>query len=100
MPHPEADLSDAFRIVADPLQLHRNVERRDEQAEVGSNRLLHGDQIDHAVFDFAALVVDSIVFTNDLLGHGKVAGLERFHSFGGCLFDHAAKSEEIVLEMF
>ncbi len=72
----EHDLSDAHAVIADPLQLTRDHDRRDDGPQVTRDGLLHRDEVDRAVLDGEAQLIDLPVCRHDILRCERVEAAE------------------------
>jgi hypothetical protein len=95
----EDDLADALGIVADPLQVADNAQRRDDLAQVRGHRLLRGNQIDAPVLQLPAFLVHLGVVGNDLFGRFGIQLLERLDRAADGVTDHLAHLQNVVFQL-
>ena len=72
-------LGDVDRVVAHALQVARDLDGADDEAQVAAHRLLQRQQRDGEVLDLDLEVVDIVVAANDRVGLFLVAREQRVH---------------------
>ena len=97
--HPQADLGDAFGVVADALEFGGDLNDGYQAAQIGGHRGLQGDQVDAFLFKFDLEVVDLVVLIDDGLGAVEIAILEGVDGAHDGLFDHATEKQQVVLDL-
>ena len=68
-------------MIADALDVRRDLEARRDDAQVMRDRLLFGNQEDALVLDVDNHVIDDVVCLHDALREGRIPSQESLHRF-------------------
>ena len=103
----DGNLGDPFGVVPHSLQLHDDVQQRDNDPKVAGHRLLGGNEVDAPVLDLEPPAVDVIVVVDYFLGRNQVpafqgvdGAVDRLADEGGQGLHILFQKMELLVEIF